>query len=458
MDLSNIITVTATLQNPSINKLNFGEPGIYGRVLPAVIPLSSRTRRYATATALADMLTDGFVASDPIYIAATILCSQSPRPQTFKVLCGRSDFTFAGRLTCTNTPATDNISLTIRGDNPAAAGTVLEAEVEVAGTGAAIGNGTALHAALVATGFDPGTVTFTDNGDGTVDIDGAAVNDIAWVDDLYNVTYDDMTADRGIVAEMAAIIAADPDWYELIPADSFGGAEITLLSTAMNAATNKTLCCQTQDSDNLAGTGIADALSALNHTKTMITMSKHGMDEYPAAAISGTFLPKDPGTYMRAFKSLTGVTPSTYTAAEIAILESDYCNFYSGVEIGGITVVQGDLQRGWSSGSTEGFYDTYRLIDATVVEIQQRVFAAQRAADKIPMTDQGLSAIKGAILEAIKSFGPLAYVAGTEVCNVPRVSDISAADRAARLVPNISAGATLAGGVAQVQIGLTLSF
>jgi hypothetical protein len=190
----------------------------------------------------------------------------------------------------------------------------------------------------------------------------------------------------------------------------------------------------------------------------MITMSDHGMDEYPAAAISGTFLPKPPGTYMRSFKSLSGVTPSTYTAAELALLFADYCNVYTGVEIGGVTVVRGDLQRGWSSGSTEGFADTYRLIDATVVEIQQRIFSAQRSADKIPMTNQGLTAIKGAILEAIKSFGPLAYVPGSEVCNMPLVSDISAADRAARTVPSVTAGATFAGGVARVEIALTLSF
>jgi hypothetical protein len=143
MDLGSIISVTATLQNPALNRLSFGEPGLYGYVPIATIPATERARRYSTATALSDLLTDGFAASDPIYLAATALCSQSPRPQTFKVLCGRSNFTFAGRLTCGATPATDTISLTIRGENPAAAGTVLEEDVEVAGTGAAIGNGTA---------------------------------------------------------------------------------------------------------------------------------------------------------------------------------------------------------------------------------------------------------------------------------------------------------------------------
>jgi len=458
MDLGQIISVQATLQNPALNKLSFGEPGIYGQVPIAVIPASVRTRRYSSATALADMITDGFVASDPVYRAATALISQSPRPQTFKVLCGRSDFTYACRLTCNAAPITDVLSMTIRGENPAAAGTVLEETISVAGTGAAIGNDAAVFNALVATGFDPGTVTFTNNGDGTVDIDGVAANDITFVDDLYNITVEDQTADRGIAADIAAILAADSDWYELTNADAFGEAELELLSVAVNAATNKTMSAGTQDSEVLTGAGIGDTLTGLNHTKTSLIYSDHGMDQYPGAASSGRFLAKKPGTYMRAFKSLTGVTPSQLTTAELALVHADFVNTYTGVALGGVTIVNGDLQRGWSSGSVEGFMDTYRLIDATVAEIQLRVYSALRAADKIPMTNPGLSAIKGAVLEAIKSFGPLAYAPGTEVCNVPEASTISAADRAARTVPGVSAGAVLSGGIVRVEIALTLSF
>ena len=459
MDLGSIIAVTATLQNPALNRLSFGEPGIYARVPIAVIPASVRTRRYATATALADLLDDGFAASDPVYLAATALCSQSPRPQTFKVLCGRSDFTFAAVLTCTTTDDTDTIEVTIRGENPAAAGTILEEVVSIAGDplGNANTNATALAVALSGTGFDPGTVTFTAVG-ATVEVDGAAANDICFFDDLHNVTLDDATADRGIAADIGAIIAADSDWYELIPADAFGGAELTLLSTAMNSATNKAMSYASQDSDILTGAGIAAALTALNHTKTFGIYSAHGMDQYPGAAAAGLFLAKDPGTYMRAFKSLTGVTPSHLTTAELALVHANFMNTYTGVSIGGVTIVNGDLQRGWSHGSVEGFMDTYRLIDATVSEIQLRVFSALRAADKIPMTDQGLSVIKGSVLEAVKSFGPLAYVPGSEVCNVPLASTISAIDRAARTVPSVSAGAQLAGGINRVNISLTLSF
>lgn len=459
MDLGQIISVTATLQNPAINQLSFGEPAIYGRDRNTVIPTSSRSRRYSSSTGLTDMITDGFFVCDPIYRAAEALLAQSPRPQTFKVLAGRSDFTYDTRLTCNAANTDDTLTVTITGENPASANTLLTETVSVTGTGAAIGNATALHAALVATGFDPGTVTFTDNLNGTIDIDGAAVNDMVWISGLHNVTVDDQTADRGIAAEMTAILAADSDWYELIPADAMGGAEIALLATSVQAATNKFLSAQTQDSDCLsASTGIAYDLSQADRTKTQITFALNDLGQYRNAAISGRFLALDPGTYQRAFKSLSGVTPDTLTTAQLSELHNDYCNTYTEVSIGGVTVVNGDLQRGWSSGSTEGYSDTYRLIDATVTEIQQRVFSTLRAANKIPMTDPGLSAIRGAIIEAIKSFGPLAFDLDTVVCNMPRVSDISAADRAARTVNGVTAGATFAGAVNRVNIALTFNF
>ena len=460
MDLGNIISVTATLQNPAINRYAFGEPAIYARVLPAIIPLTSRSRRYATATALTDMLADGFVASDPAYIAASIICSQSPRPQTFKVLAGRSDFTFTGTLVVPVVPTTDTIDITIRGENPAVAGTILEETVSMAGTGNANDDAASLLILLQATGFDPGTVVFANPGapSPNITITGAAVNDLCYVDDLHNLTWTDGTADRGINAELTAILAADADWYELIPADAFGAAELQLISVWANAATLKYCSIQTQDDVVFAGTGIFNTLTGLNHTKTTGIATRHGMDEYRNAASSARFLPLDPGTYQRAFKSLTGCTPDTFTTAELALIFADFGNVYTGVEIGGVTIVQGDLQRGYCFGTVESYSDTYRLIDATVVEIQQRVFSALRAADKIPMTDPGLSVIRGAIKEAVKSFGPLAYDFETIVVNVPYAADITAADRAARTVRGITASARLAGAINRANISLTLSF
>lgn len=468
MDLGNIISVTATLQNPAINRYAFGEPAVYGNVDNANIPVGTNTWRFATATALTDLLVaavDGgpeFTVSHPVYQAAEIVCSQSPRPQTFKVLCGRSNVTQIGTFTVPVVAAPDTIDVTFRCENPAVAGTIIEETVSINGTGVANNDAANLLIALNATavGLAGSPITFANPGapSATITFTSTAANDVFWVDDIHNMTYVDSTADRGIAAELNAILAADADWYELIPADAFGAAELQLISVWANGATLKYCSIQTQDDVVFAGTGIFDTLTGLNHTKTTGIATRHGMDEYRNAASSARFLPLDPGTYQRAFKSLTGCTPDTFTTAELTAIFADFGNVYTGVEIGGVTIVQGDLQRGYCFGTTESYADTYRLIDATVVEIQQRVFSALRAADKIPMTDPGLSVIRGAIKEAVKSFGPLAYDIETIVVNVPYAADITAADRAARTVRGITASARLAGAINRANISLTLSF
>ena len=282
---------------------------------------------------------------------------------------------------------------------------------------------------------------------------------MVWISGLHNVTVEDQTADRGIAAEYAAIIAADADWYALIPADAMGGAELVLLATATEAATNKCMYAQTQDSECAdAGTGIAHDLSAASRTKTCITFTLNDCGQYRNAARAGRFLPLDPGTYQECFKSLSGVTADTLTTAQLTNLHADFCDTYTGVASGGVTIVSGDLQRGWCCNSTESYMDTYRLIDATVSEIQTRVFSALRGADKIPYTDAGISTIRGAIIEAIKSFGPNAYDLSTVVCTVPSAAAVSAADRAARTLNNVSAGAQFAGAINRVNIALTFNF
>lgn len=458
MDLGSTIGVTAIIQNPSVNRLNFGEPAIFANVAATIIPAGQRTRRYSSATGLVDMVADGFLTSDPAYLAAAALCSQSPRPQTFKILCSRLAYTYGATLTCNAANAPDTLDVTIRAKLPGGTGAITEAVVSVLGTGNAANNATALHAALQATAFDPLGVVFALAAPAVNITTNPATNNVVYYDDLHNVTVDDTTVNRGIAADMTAILAADSDWYELIPADSFGGAELVELATSISGATNKMMRYTSQDSETLTGVGIFDVLTAANRTRAIGAYLAGAMDYYPAAAASAYALSRKPGTYQEAFMSLTGVPPSTLTTAELALLHADYANTYTGVSIGGVSIVAGDYQRGWCHGSTETYADTIRLIDATVAEIQIRIFSALRAADKIPYTDAGLAVIKGCILEAIKSFQPLGFEPGTEVANVPRAADISAIDRAARRVPDVTCGARIAGAVNRVSITLTLAY
>lgn len=460
MDLNTIIPVTISVGSPSITRIGFGEPGIFAYVPAATIPTSVRTRRYSSSTGLADMIADGFVTSDAAYLAASVVCSQSPRPPTFKILCGRLPFTFDSRITVPVVGTSDTIDITVIGDSPATPGTLLEVTVSMAGTGNANNDAATLTGLLAATGFDPGTVTFTNTGapSAVIDVDGAAANDIAWFKDLHNLTVIDNQADRGIAAEIAAILLADSDWYTLIPADAFGAAELTLLATAIQGATNKTMSAMSQESAVIAGTGIGATLSAADRTRTMMTYSGKSLSTYLSAAIAGRFLPEKPGTEVWAYKSVSGPSPDQLSTAESGLAHADYVNTYEGISVGGVTVVNGNLYKGWTSGSSETFMDQIRLIDALVFEVQARVLSLFRSSRKVPYTDKGIGQVKGAVLNAIRSFQPFGFVAGSEFCEVPSAADISAIDKAARSLPDVVFGATLAGAIMTVTIVGTLEY
>lgn len=463
MDITNIVSVTVSLASAGVSKLGFGEPGVlfYG---PDTVPTSNPitdlelVRRYSSSTALTDMQTDGFTATDPVYLAVQSIVSQSPHPSTVKVIRGGSAFTHAVELTPDTFTSGATISVTLskggtsRTYTQTAGGVSLDAEA------------TALAAAMNADASGWGT-----SGSGELTIAGATspvtidavspANDgeMWYYSSLTNLSLDDVTTDRGMATDLGAAVAVDADWYELVLADAFGGAEITAASTWVAAQTNKALSCATQDADVMAGTGIGHDLSALNHTATHLIHSKHSMAEYPGGASAGRFLPLDPGTYARMHKSLTGVTPSRYTSSQLSAIHADYVNTYTGVTAGGVSIVTGNLFKGWASGSSESFIDTNRLIDATVFEVQSRVLAALRTADKIPYTDKGISTIKNEVLSGIRQFQPLGYETGSEFCNVPAKSSISSSDIEARDLPDITAGATLAGGIATVVITMQLS-
>ena len=460
MDLHSIIPVTISVNSPAITRIGFGEPGIFARVATTVIPASARTRRYSTSTGLAQMVTDGFAVTDPAYLAAQAICSQTPRPPTFKVLCGRSDFTHDFDLAPTTFAVGETISFSLtkagvtRSYTRPCGGVSLAAEataiaLDVNNDPSGWGSGGSVETVVAGVG---NVVQFR------AVVPGIGANDLWYATSRSNITYADQSPDRGIAAEMTAILAADSDWYMLVPADAFGATELALLATSVQGATNKMMSAMSQDAAVLAGTGVGQTLVAADRTRSIMHYSGASLRTYLSGAVAGRFLPEDPGTEIWAMKSVSGPSPDTLTAAESAAAHADYTNTYEGVSVGGVTVVNGNLFKGWTCGSSETFADQIRLIDALVFEVQARVLSLFRSSRKVPYTDAGLGQIKGAILAAIKAFQPDGLVVGTEFCDVPRVADISAIDKAARRLPDVVFGATMAGAVLTVTISGTLEY
>lgn len=472
MDVLNIVNVSLSVQAPGISKLGFGEPCVffYGTAaIPATHPITDieRVRRYSSSTALTDMVADGFSTNDPAYLAVLAIVSQDPHPRTVKVARGSTAFTQDVELEVLTDAAGNTIAVTITKSgaggatltySQAAGGAGIPAEAtalalamnnDLAGWG--VGGSAELLIAAVGNVVEIDTVSPANDGE------------LWYFSGVSNISLEDITPLRGggggIADDLAVIAAVDADWYELVLADAFGALDILAAAGWVAGSTNKILAASSQDFEVVAaGTGVGHDLSLADRTETSLTFSLHSMAQYPGGAAAGRFLPEDPGTEMRAFKSLGGVTPSQLSPAQVTNAAADFVNLYIGIEAGGVEIVRGNLWKGWSSGAAETFIDTIRLIDATVFEVQSRVLSLMRAQPKVAYTNKGLASIKGAILASVRSFMPHGYAEGSGFVGMPDVDDISDANKQARLLPGVTFGAVLANGIATVNISGSLTF
>lgn len=78
MSLSDVVNLDITIQSSAVSQLGFGR----ALILPATVPFAERAKIY---TSPADMLTDGFLTTDQVYLEAVALVSQRPRPVDFMV-------------------------------------------------------------------------------------------------------------------------------------------------------------------------------------------------------------------------------------------------------------------------------------------------------------------------------------------------------------------------------------
>jgi len=464
VDIANVIDITINVASPAVSRIGFGTPLIYSYSL--IVPASEMVREYSTSTGLADMVTDGFNVDDPAYLAATAIASQSPRPRTFKVARGTQAFDFDTNLTMLTDTVGETIDITITGEDPAVANTLISQTYNRTCLGGGVPAEATAVAGLITAGLwgAAGDITAVAAvNDVQIRAQAAYANKMLYYSSVNNVSIADVTAFRTPQTDLAAIIAADPDWYMLICPDA-GTLDISTVTTGIAAwvqgQTNKMGCFQTQDSVVWAGTGIGDTLRGRNYTRSALVGSKHSMQEMPSAAYAGRFLPESPGTEVWAFKPLTGVTPSALTTAESGFAHADFVNTIEGITIGGQTVVTNQVFKGWTSGSSETFIDTIRLVDALVAEVQIRLLSLFTASRKVPYNDSGIGQVKAGILAAIRSFegDNAGLLPGSAFCDVPLRADVAAADIAARELNNVVFGATLNGAVMKVTISATLSY
>jgi hypothetical protein len=98
--------------------------------------------------------------------------------------------------------------------------------------------------------------------------------------------------------------------------------------------------------------------------------------------------------------------------------------------------------------------DVYRYALYLEARLQEDIFAALVNNSKLPMSDAGIQAIRGIVLARLEEGITIgALLADPEpTCTVPRAADISSADRANRLLSDVTFRAQLAQAVNFVAI------
>lgn len=443
-DISSIITVNITRETSVPTAEGFGVPNFAVQHSH----FADRVRLYAS---VAEMVADGFTATEPGYLAASAAFSQNPKLPGIKISRLANQQTQIVNFTPTNFTEGYVYSLTITGPG-ATAGETVSYTVPGSTTAAFIIDGlVAAAAALNGAAGQAGNWVITDNMTYlTITADNAGER-FAFSGYGTSLDFEDVTVAVDLAADLNAILAEDDDWYAL-SIESTDKASI--VAAAAWAETNgKLFIARTADDechDAAVSDDVISTLAASTNTRTAIFFHRGNL-EWVDAAMLGKALPYDAGSINWAWKSLAGITADKLTTAQQSQIDTKGGNVY--VSHRGVNVTK----FGYTSNG-EGI-DLVRGSDWTAARCAERVFALLLARPKLPYTDAGLQAIKG-VIEGVLADGVsrdfIAAFPAPEV-TVPLASAVSASDKANRLVDAVEFSAVLAGAINKVIINGTLS-
>lgn len=197
-------------------------------------------------------------------------------------------------------------------------------------------------------------------------------------------------------------------------------------------------------------TDIAYFMNSQNYDRTVSIYHLSNPDTFIETAWPGECFPYPPGSQTWMFKTLTGVATYELTSSEATIITGKECNVYT--EIAGI-----DMTKEGVVASGE-YIDVIRGVDWITASMQEDIFAALVNSRKIPFTDSGISVVVGIVKDVLEqAVANDILVADSAVVTYPKASEVSAANKGNRLLPDIEFTATLAGAIHKVEISGTVS-
>lgn len=431
MPLSDIIDVQIVTTGPAVSAAGFGTP----LILSTHNYFADRVRFYSD---LAGMTSDGFTASDPTYLQASLIFAQNPRPQ--QVAVGKRNLLPTQRWALT--PAVANNTLY---QVKVGASTVsYTSDATATATEIIAGLKTAIDAlGLALTTTDQTTflrVVATVAG-AFFEVESKTPSTLALAQDH---------ADPGVATDLAAIQLVDDSWYAVVnPFNS--RAELAAIAAWVEGQL-KLFLATTQDTAVMTAaydaTGAADVgsdLHRLNYARTAL-MYHPNSASFAGAAWAGKCLPLDPGSETWKFKTLGGVAATTLTATQRNNLRAKFVNWYE--TLAGVSVTQDGVV------SDAEFIDVIRGRDWLQARLREDLFSRLVNARKLPFTDAGIAVIEAAVRARLKNAVDVGFLASNPAptVTVPLAANVSQVDKANRYLANVLFDATIAGAIHKLQI------
>lgn len=442
MPINDVAQVTVGTVAAGPTQAGFGVPLILGAVMNASFG-ADKLRYY---TSLAGMVSDGFLTTDPEYLAAAAILSQKAPAPPPRFAVGKRTNRPTMRIVLTVLTAVVGrvYSVTINGVVKSFTAVDTVANNVATGLAAAIGTPSGFGAAVASTN----TVTLTASVAGNW-VRAAAANPNVDLDCQQN------NADAGVAADLAAIAVVDSTWYGLTSVFS-SNAEVAAIA-AWAEANGKQFIADTQDSTSL-GAGTSDILSTLKAANYSLTSGLYHADNgvFAGAAWQGCRLPTAPGSENWAFAPVTGVPATALTTTQQGNLDTKRGNYvYS---VAGLTYA-------WPGKTADGNYiDVRRGRDWTIARIQTRILTLQAnlaaLGKKIPYTDGGIAMIENELRGQYQEGVGAGYLAPTPAPTfvVPKASAVSTTDKTNRVLNNVTFSWPLAGAINQAVVAGVVSF
>jgi hypothetical protein len=403
------------------------------------------------------MLDDGFTSDDPLYVAVNDGFSQIPRPAQIKIGRRQIDVVNIEPKAVTNA---SEYKVTI--GKKAVDGSVTKTDYTFT-------SGAAATATEIVTGLQ-GLITADANAPVTATV---AVDELVLTNKTagqpFSVKLSSLlkiaayTAGAETVAEtMTAIKNEDNDWY--------GWSLTSRLQADILAAANWTEgqrklfgCAIAEEGakDAAVSTDTGSKLMEGNYYRTHWWYHKDAATDYPEVAIMARCFAIDPGGETWANKKLAGITTDALTETEYNAITAKNGNTFECFRK--VTITQnGKVAAG-------EWIDVIRFRDWLQEEISVRVFNRMINSDKIPYTDGGIAIIENQIRGALNLGQQRGGIAPSEfddenkenpgfVVNVPLNYNISAVDKANRVLNDVKFTARLAGAIHVVNVKGSLTY